>query len=48
MIAKSIKTENDSDLGIHMKKSIVGSLETDELMYQESTAHHNTYNATLG
>jgi len=35
MIAKSIKTELDLELANHMKKSLLGTLETDEIMFQE-------------
>ena len=48
IIAKCIKTEHDNDLGIHMKKSIVGTLETDELMFQDDPHSKHTYHSTLG
>ena len=46
-MSKCVQTELDWELYNHMNKSIVGTLETDEIIFQEDPNSWKSYNQKL-
>jgi len=47
IMSKCVQTELDWELYNHMNKSIVGTLETDEIIFQEDPNSWKSYNQKL-